>query len=55
MLTDNDHADFQHAIQLIRAIVDRHPTDVTAPTIVALQVAVHDIQLLERYLGSVNP
>lgn len=54
MLTDVDREEFEQAIQLIQAIVSRHSTDVTAPLLVALQLAVHDITVVQKYLASVN-
>lgn len=54
MLTDVDREEFQQAITLIRAIVSRHSTDTTAPLLVALQVAVHDIEVVQKYLASVD-
>lgn len=54
MLTDVDREEFEQAIQLIQAIVSRHSTDVTAPLLVALQLAIHDITVVQKYLASVN-
>jgi hypothetical protein len=54
MLTDVDREEFEQAIQLIQTIVSRHSTDVTAPLLVALQLAIHDITVVQKYLGSVN-
>lgn len=54
MLTDVDREEFQRAIELIRSIVSRHSTDVTAPLLVALQVVVHDIEVMQKYLASVE-
>lgn len=54
MLTDGDREDFQQAITLIRAIVSRHSAETTAPLLVALQLAVHDIEVVQKYLASVN-
>jgi hypothetical protein len=54
VLTDVDREEFAHAILLIRSIVSRHSAETTAPLLIALQLAVHDITVLEKYLGSVN-
>lgn len=54
MLTDVDREEFQQAIQLIQAIVSRHSAETTAPLLVALQLAVHDIDVVQKYLASVN-
>ena len=54
MLTDVDREEFQQAIELIRSIVSRHSADTTAPLLVALQVAVHDIEVVQKYLASVD-
>lgn len=54
MLTDVDRDDFQQATELIRAIVSRHSTDITAPILIALQVAVHDIDVVRKYLDAVS-
>lgn len=53
MLTDVDRDDFHHAVELIQAVVSRHPADVTAPVLVALQLAVHDIDIVRKYLDVV--
>lgn len=54
MLTDADREEFQQAIQLIQLIVSRHSAEATAPLLVALQLAVHDINVVQKYLASVN-
>ena len=54
MLTDVDREEFEQAIQLIQAIVSRHSTDVTAPLLIALQLAIHDITVVQKYLASAN-
>ena len=54
MLTDVDREEFQQAIQLIQAIVSRHSAETTAPLLVALQLAVHDIGVVQKYLASVD-
>lgn len=54
MLTDVDREEFQQAIQLIQAIVSRHSADTTAPLLIALQLAVHDIDVVQKYLAAVN-
>lgn len=54
VLTDVDRDDFQQATELIRAIVSRHSADVTAPLLIALQLAVHDIEVVRKYLDAVN-
>lgn len=54
MLTDDDRDDFIRAVELIQTIVSRHSTDVTAPTLVALQIAVHDIGVVRKYLDAGN-
>lgn len=54
MLTDDDRAEFQQAIELIQSIVSRHPAEATAPLLVALQIAVHDIHVVQKYLAAVN-
>lgn len=54
MLTDADREEFQQAIQLIQSIVSRHSAEMTAPLLVALQLAVHDINVVQKYLASVN-
>lgn len=55
MLTDADRAEFQQAIQLIQSIVSRHSAETTAPLLVALQLAVHDIEIVQKYLAAVDP
>lgn len=50
MLTDDDRDDFSRAVELIQTIVSRHSTDVTGPVLVALQLAVHDIDVVRKYL-----
>lgn len=52
MLTDDDRDDFIRAVELIQTIVSRHSTDITAPTLVALQIAVHDINVIRKYLDA---
>lgn len=54
MLTDADREDFQQAIKLIQSIVSRHSAETTAPLLVALQLAVHDINVVQKYLAAVN-
>jgi hypothetical protein len=54
VLTDTDREEFAQAIHLIQSIVSRHSAETTAPLLVALQLAVHDITVVERYLASVN-
>lgn len=54
MLTDVDREEFNQAIQLIQSIVSRHSAETTAPLLVALQVAVHDIEVVQKYLAAVN-
>lgn len=54
MLTDVDREEFQQAIRLIQSIVSRHSAETTAPLLVALQLAVHDINVVQKYLASVN-
>lgn len=54
MLTDDDRDDFIRAVELIQTIVSRHSTDVSAPALVALQIAVHDIDVIRKYLDAVN-
>jgi hypothetical protein len=54
VLTDVDREEFQRAIQLIQSIVSRHSAETTAPLLVALQLAVHDINVVQKYLASVN-
>jgi hypothetical protein len=54
VLTDVDREEFQRAIQLIQSIVSRHSAEVTAPLLTALQVAVHDIDVVQKYLAAVD-
>lgn len=54
MLTDTDREEFQRAIQLIQAVISRHSTDITAPLLVALEMTLHDINVVQKYLASVN-
>lgn len=54
MLTDVDRNEFRQAIQLIQSIVSRHSADATAPLLVALQLAVHDIEVVQKYLAAVD-
>lgn len=54
MLTDVDREEFSQAIQLIQSIVSRHSAEVTAPLLVALQIAVHDIDIVQKYLAAVD-
>lgn len=54
MLTDVDREEFEQAIHIIQSIVSRHTTDVTAPLLTALQLAIHDITVVQKYLASVN-
>jgi hypothetical protein len=54
VLTNDDREDFQRAITLIRDVVSRHSAAVTGPVIVALQLAVNDIAVVEKYLASTD-
>lgn len=54
MLTDVDREEFQQAIQLIQSIVSRHSAEATAPLLIALQIAVHDIDVVQKYLAAAN-
>ena len=51
MLTPTDLSEFREAVRLIRAVIDRHPRELTGPIITAVELAVHDIGVVERYLG----
>lgn len=54
VLTDVDRDEFQQAIQLIQSIVSRHSAETTAPLLVALQLAIHDIEVVQKYLASID-
>lgn len=54
MLTDVDREEFSQAIQLIQSIVSRHSAETTAPLLIALQLAVHDIEVVQKYLASID-
>jgi len=52
VLTDVDREEFEQAIHLIQSIVKRHSADATAPLLVAVQLAIHDITVVQKYLGA---
>jgi len=53
-LTDEDRDDLDVAITLIKRVVARHPCEVTGPLLTAVSVAVHDVKVIELYLGAIG-
>lgn len=53
-LSDNDRIALHEAAELARAVVQRHPAELSGPIMVALQALVHDVDVLTKLL-SVSP
>lgn len=49
-LDEHDWAALREAENLIRDVPRRHPHEVSIPVITAMQVCIHDIDVLRRYL-----
>ena len=52
-LSVNDLAALHESAELAKAVVQRHPAELTGPIMVALQALIHDVDVLTRYLGGV--
>lgn len=50
-LSENDKIALHEAAELARAVVKRHPAELSGPIMVALQALVHDVDVLTRMLG----
>jgi len=53
-LTDTDRTDLRAAAALVQDVAGRHPLEMTGPILIALQAAVHDIEVLSRYLEAIT-
>lgn len=51
MLSAQDHARLTEAAELVHDVIVRHDADMTLPALVALQQALLDMRIGERYLN----